>query len=248
MPIALEFLGITAMESNHPEEAIAFCDEALVAAREHGDPWDELHALTFLALNCSLCGEPERGRAFADEALAGARRVGNGYLVAMTLFNAGLARAQTEPDVALDLLEEAAVASRIRNPGQLGQAAFFRAIAHLRLRQVPEAARALRTSLPLMQETGSDFFISTVIGTAAGLIARAAPVAAAQLLAALDRYFTETGISGAPNDVATRQRTRARVEESLGPDAFADAWANGAELSIDEAAALAHDELGKLDV
>ncbi len=247
MPMALEFLGIVAMETNHPEEAIAYCDEALVVAREHGDLWDELHALQFLALNCSLCGEPERGQKLADEAVAGARRLGNGYLVAQALFDAGLARAQTEPELAIRLLEEAEVASRIRNPNRLGQAAFFRGIAHLRLRQVPEAARALRASLPFMQETGSDFFTGTLIGTAAALIARSAPAAAAELLGALDRYFTETGISGAPNDVATRQRTRARVEEALGPDAFADAWANGATMSIDEAAALAHDELGKLD-
>ena len=247
IPMALEFLGITAMESNHPEEAIAYSEEALVAAREHGDPWEELHALHFLALNCTLCGELERGQKLADEALAGARRLGNGYLVAQTLFVAGQARAQTEPEVAIDLLEEAAVASRIRNVNRLGQAAFFRGIAHLRLRQVPEAARALRTSLPLMQETGSDFFTSTLIGTAAALISRSGPVAAAQLLAALDRYFTEAGIAGAPNDVATRERTRARVEEALDPDGFADAWANGAAMSIDEAAALAYDELGKLD-
>ena len=94
MPMALEFLGIVAMETNHPEEAIAYCDEALVVAREHGDLWDELHALQFLALNCSLCGEPERGQNLADEAVAGARRLGNGYLVAQALFDAGLARAR----------------------------------------------------------------------------------------------------------------------------------------------------------
>jgi predicted ATPase/class 3 adenylate cyclase len=247
IPIALDFLGIAAMESNHPEEGIAYCEEALDAARKHGDRWEELHALHFLALNCSLCGEPERGRILADEALAGARRLGNGYLVAQTLFDAGLARAHTEPEVAVRLLEEADVASRIRNPNRLGQAAFFRGIAHLRLRQVPEAARALRTSLPLMQETGSDFFTSTLIGTAAGLIARSSPGAATQLLAALDRYFAEAGIPGAPNDVASRQRTRARVEESLDRDAFADAWAHGATMSIDEAAALAQGELDRLD-
>ncbi len=247
IPMALDFLGIAAMESNHPEEAIAYCDEALVAAHEHGDRWDELLSLHFLALNCTLCGELERGQKLADEALAGARRLGNGYLFAQTLFVAGLARVQTEPEVAIGLLEEAAVASQIRNPNRLGQTAFFRGIAHLHLRQVPEAARALRTSLPLMQETGSDFFISTVIGTAAGLIARSAPVAAAQLLAALDRYFTETGIAGAPRDIATRERTRARADEALGPDGFADAWENGATMSIDEAATLAYDELEKID-
>jgi hypothetical protein len=34
---------------------------------------------------------------------------------------------------------------------------------------------------------------------------------------------------------------------ALGPEAFADAWARGAAMNIDEAAALAHDELGKIE-
>jgi hypothetical protein len=33
----------------------------------------------------------------------------------------------------------------------------------------------------------------------------------------------------------------------MAPDDFADSWALGAELSVEEAAALAHDALGKLD-
>jgi len=247
VPVALTSLGIAALESNQPAHAIAYCDEALAAARAHGGAWHEFNALQSVSIVCSLGGEPERGRKVADELLASARRLGNSYLVAQALFNAGMARVDTEPEVAVRLLEESAVATRIRNASRLGQTAFFRGIAHLRLRQVPEGARSLRTSLPFMQETGSDFFTSTVIGTAAGLIARSAPGAAAQLLAALDRYATESGIPGAPADVATKARTRARVEQSLGPDAFAEAWAHGAEMSIDEAAALAHDELGRID-
>ncbi|MSO79561.1 MAG: adenylate/guanylate cyclase domain-containing protein [Acidimicrobiia bacterium] len=247
MPVALAMLGIYALESNEPEQAIAFCDEGLTAARERGGVWLELNALQFLSLACSLGGEPERGREVADEMLAGARRLGNRYLIAQALFNAGLARVQTEPEVAVRLLEEAAVASRIRNANRLGQTAFFCGIAHLQLRQVPEAAQALRTSLPLMQETGSDFFTSTVLATAAVLIARAAPAAATQLLGALDRYATESGIPGAPADVATKARTRARVEQALDARAFAEAWALGAEMTIDEAAALAHEELGKIE-
>ena len=34
----------------------------------------------------------------------------------------------------------------------------------------------------------------------------------------------------------------------MDPAMFADAWARGAELTIDEAAALANDELGTLDI
>jgi hypothetical protein len=42
--------------------------------------------------------------------------------------------------------------------------------------------------------------------------------------------------------------TRARVEETLGPEGFAEAWALGGEMTIDEAAALAHEELGRIDI
>ena len=40
--------------------------------------------------------------------------------------------------------------------------------------------------------------------------------------------------------------TLARVEQALDAHAFAEAWALGAEMTIDEAAALAHDELGHI--
>ena len=105
----------------------------------------------------------------------------------------------------------------------------------------------MQTALVILQEHGGDFFTTTVIATAAGMLTRSEPAVAAMLLAALDRYAAESGAPGAPADVATRQRSRTRVEQTLGPDVFADAWAQGAAMSIDEAAALAHDELGKLE-
>jgi hypothetical protein len=79
------------------------------------------------------------------------------------------------------------------------------------------------------------------------MLTRSVPAVADALLAALDRFATESGAPGAPADVATRQRSRTRVEQALGPDAFVEAWAEGAAMSIDEAAVLAHDELGKLE-
>ena len=98
-----------------------------------------------------------------------------------------------------------------------------------------------------MQESGTDFFTATVIGTAAGLLARPAAGDAVQLLSALDRFQADSGMAGAPADVEIQRRTRARLEESMAPDEFADSWALGAELSVEDAAALAHDALGKLD-
>ena len=86
MPIALQFLGITALESNDPEEAISYCEEAVAVARKHGDQWTEVNALQQLAMVCSLGGEPERGRMLADEALTTARRLGNAHLVVQALW------------------------------------------------------------------------------------------------------------------------------------------------------------------
>jgi tetratricopeptide (TPR) repeat protein len=246
VPMALLFLGLTALESNHPEAAIAYCDDALVLAREHGDAWDQTLALGYLALVCALGGEPERGRMLADEGLTAARHLGQGYLVSQVLLASGTARVESEPEMAVELLQELPTASRIGGRLEVGEAALFKGIALLRLGRRAEAARSMQSALVLLREHGGDFFISTVIATVAAMLTRSEPAVAAVLLAAVDRYAAESGASGAPADVATRQRSRARVEQTLGRDAFADAWAQGEAMSIDEAAALAHDELDRL--
>ena len=88
----LQFLGITALESNHPEEAIAYCEEAVAVAREHDDEWAQMMARSQLAIVCLFGGEPERGRMLADETLTAARRIGEGYLLTMALLVSGQAR------------------------------------------------------------------------------------------------------------------------------------------------------------
>jgi tetratricopeptide (TPR) repeat protein len=243
-PLALTELGIAALESNHPEEAIAHAEEALAAARAAADPYWEAYALQILSLTCSLGGDGERGRSTAAEALARARRLGNRFLIGSSLLAAGIARVTSEPEVALELLEEGAHFWPL-SISDLGQTYFFRGVAHLRLGQSSEAAHALQAALPIMQETGTDLFTATVIGAAAGLLARPAAGDAVQLLSALDRFHADSGIAGAPAE--TQRRTRARLEESMAHDEFADSWALGAELSVEDAAALAHDALGKLD-
>jgi predicted ATPase len=247
LPLASAMLGIAALESGRPDDAIAHCDEAVAAARRLGDRWYELEALQALALACSLGNERDRGRRVADEVLGATRHLGNGYLLQQGLFAAGLSRFRTEPENAVRLLEDCQVFSRtIRSANQNGQASFFKGLAYLRLGRRADAAEALRTSLPLMQETGGDFFTGTVIAAAAGLMARSAPEVATQLLGALDRFRTESRVAGAPDDVEAQRQTRSRLEQSMEPTAFADAWSQGSELSIDEAAALAHDELGRV--
>lgn len=242
---ALANLGIAALESNRPEEAIARCEEALEAARQAGDTYMETFVLGNLSLACSLGGDEDRGRAFADEGLALARRLGHASLIGGALLGAGIARVSSEPDVAIELLEESARTSS--HSTNLGNTAFFGGIAHLRLGQRRQAVRLFSAALPHMQKTGSDFFIAIVIGTAAGLLSRSAPLAAARLLSALDRFRAESGMAGPPDDVKLQRRTRARIEESTEPKEFAEAWARGSEMTIEDAAAFTAAELDKLE-
>lgn len=244
VPRALSQLGILALESNQPDEAISRCEEALVVARERGDDWYELDTLNMLVLSCCLGGDAERGRALADEALVDARRIGNRFLLASALMGGGIARVTQDPADALELFDEAQRTLPVRNINTRGSMHLFAAVAHLLTDGPSEAAQELRSALALMQETGSDYFTSMVISTSVSLLARSAPAIAVALLGALDAYHRNSGIAGAPNDVAQRDRVRTRLERALPADQFAEGWNRGAALSVDEAAALTREELG----
>ena len=242
---ALTNLGMAALESNRPADAVDLCTQALDAARAEAGLFSEIAARSNLATVSSLGGDDERGRMLADEALTQARRLGNRFLIGVTLLSAGMGRVASEPEVAIELLEELD-RTIARTPQVRAQTYFWRGIAHLRLREPAAGARALRTALLLMVECGSDFFTATMVGTAAGLLARSDPAVTVQLLATLDRHRTESGMEGAPADVDVQRRTRDRLQASMAPDDFATAWARGAQLSVEEAAFLAHDALGPL--
>jgi hypothetical protein len=68
-----------------------------------------------------------------------------------------------------------------------------------------------------------------------------------RLLSALDRFRVESGLPGAPNDVAQQARVRARLERSMDAREFTTAWQRGAMLTIDDAGALTDEELAKLE-
>jgi tetratricopeptide (TPR) repeat protein len=245
VPIALASLGIAALEANHPEDAVAQCEAAVAAARDVGDRYWELFAMGNLALAYGLGGDRARGIATSEAMLTGARKLGNQWLTGTALLGAGINRALDEPERAVVLLEESS--RLLGTSANIAQTYFFRGIALLRLGRLDEGAGMLRASLPLMKATGSDFFTGTVVGTCASVLARAAPVAAAEMLGALERLRDESGVSGAPDDVDVQQRARKRLERSIDPAELAAAWARGAELSVDEAADLAYVELGKLE-
>jgi predicted ATPase/class 3 adenylate cyclase len=244
VPIAVASLGIAELESNRAEEAVRQCAAGVDAARAAGDEFWELFTLGNLVLACGLGTERERGLVLSDELVRRAHRLGSQWLLGTALNNAGIIRALDEPDAAIELLTEA---ERLLSTSTVAaQARFFHGIALLRLGRPVEGAAMLRSALPLMKVTGSDYFVSNVVGTCAAVLARETPSPAARLLAAIERFQRESGIEGTARDLETQRRTRERLERVMDPDELADAWQSGAELSMDEAADFAYTELGKL--
>jgi predicted ATPase/class 3 adenylate cyclase len=242
VPVALAHLGIASLEANRPDDAARQCEAGVEAARAVGDEFWELFAMGNLALAYGLGTHPERALVVSDEMMQRARRLGNQWLMGTALMAAGVTRALDQPDAAIELLTESA--ELLPTGNNIGQAYFFRGVALLRLGRDAEGATMLRDALPFMKATGSDFFTATVVGTGATLLARDVPATAARLLGAIERFQQESGMAGAPGDIETQRRARARLERAMNPDQLAEAWRAGAELSIEEAADLAHVELG----
>jgi predicted ATPase/class 3 adenylate cyclase len=244
MPYALSSLGIAELEANHMPEAIAHCSAAVEIARELGDEFWELWVTSNLVLVLVFGGD-DRAVEMSDALVQRTRRRGASFLTGTALLGAGICRVLTEPELAIEMLEEAT--EHLPTFGNRGQALYFSAIARLQLGRTSEAARDLHDALPFMQTTGSEFFTATAIATCAALLARTEPIVAAELLGAIERYHRQSGLDGAPRDVETQHRVRARLERSMEPRELSDALARGADLTIDQAAELAADALASLE-
>jgi tetratricopeptide (TPR) repeat protein len=244
VPFVLANLGIAALETNQPDAAAQHCAAAVDAARAADDVFWELFTMSNLVLACGLGIDHDRAISTSDEALPRSRRLGNQWILGGILMSAGCIRSLTEPELAIELLDESRRV--LPTSSNVGQVHFWRGLALLRLGRPVEAAASMRDSLPHMIETGSDFFTATVVGTGAALIARSAPATAAELLGAVERFRLESGMEGAPADVETHARTRARLERAMDPEDLAAAWARGAGFTIEEAADVARAALGAL--
>ena len=124
VPIALASLGIAALETNHPADAVAHCEAGVEAARAADDLFWELFTMGNLALAYTLGGDYERGQAVSDELLNRTRRLGNQSLTGTALMAAGVSRVLDEPEVAIELLEESA--RLLPTSSNVGQTCFFR--------------------------------------------------------------------------------------------------------------------------
>jgi hypothetical protein len=244
--IALRFLGILELEAHDPDMAVRRCEEALAASRERGGRLDEVESLWHLTLVCALGADQERATALADDCVEAARRLGNRYGLASALQAAGHAWLRADAARALAAFEECDRLLFGREMSFHMQLVFFRGIARIRLGELSLGARDIDEALARFDQGGNRYYISMALALVATLASRHDPGTAARILAAADRIRDDLGLGGAPHDAEARRRARERLENTMGPEEFANALDDGGALDLSDAIGLAHAVLDEL--
>jgi predicted ATPase len=209
-----EKLGVTGPRRAHAEITLAICEEKL--------------------------GNGERSGEIYEAALSRARAGGDDVSVATILNNIGnnalatgdLVSARTHIEESVEMNRRLGQEiSRANNLIDLG----FIALAESRLEA---AATVLRESLAIIRvERVANSLVWVVEALAALALARGDAVSAARLLAATTRPREELGIASDFYTIGekTRGRTLEGAREQLGDGAFAVAWEEGEQLSLEDA-------------
>jgi predicted ATPase/class 3 adenylate cyclase len=245
-PYALMAFALRALVTTQPADARNYAEEALAGVRPDQQPFIAAECLSFCSVMISLTSEDPRGLELADRAIEMARPLGNDHCLGAALQAAGLARYRTDPAAAIALLNEGIDVSTEAS-GTHDMSFVFKGFAHLSLREYGPAARAFDAALAFHHAAGAVYYQSVVLAAIAGLLARTGSTSTAtQLLGALERLRDNGRIVGAPRDLAMQQQLRDRLENAFNPSTFAEVWAAGRQLVLDDAVSLARAELSQL--
>jgi predicted ATPase/class 3 adenylate cyclase len=245
-PYALIAFALEALVTNRPADARRYAEEAVARARAASPPYTQAECLSICSTMFSTTGEAPRAIELAEQAIELARPLGNDNMLSHALAQAGIARYRTDPAAAIALLDESTMVTTevvaIR-----GHAVFFKGMSHVRLREYGEAAQAFAAALAFHHAAGAQYYQSTVLAAIASLLARIGSTdAAIQLLGSLERLRDDGQMIGAAGDLAMQEQLRDRLQHTLEPNKFADLWAAGRRLTLDDAVSLARAELSQV--
>jgi tetratricopeptide (TPR) repeat protein len=236
----LNQLGTVAREQGDYPAARSFHEQGLALYRALDRSWGVAGCLNNLGVVALLEGEPERARWLHQEALEVRRRQGDERGVASSLGNLGaVARALGELAEAAALHEEAlAVRRRLGDRwGIAGSLLHLGALACAR-GDLAGSRRLLGESLELLREVGDGLGLCEWLEAGAGVAAgegRAA--AAARLWACAERAREALGAPLPRFKRAPRASALSALRAALGEPAFAAAWAEGRQLTPEQAVA-----------
>jgi tetratricopeptide (TPR) repeat protein len=227
-------------------------DAYFAAAQENdiaaGDEWALAMTLANRGKMAAKLGEFARAQVLLQEALARHRRVGQAWGLALTLSNQGLAYIlQQEFDQALCVLAESqAICQAIRAKALLAGVKQSLAIIAMERAEYAEAGALLTEALTMRQESAMPKYLLEALETAVQLeIKLEHPHRSLSLAAAICNYRHRLQIIASPVEGKLLEDAVVAARHQLSEEAAASAWAKGAGMTLEEAAAYAVEDVAQ---
>ncbi|MGH2616870.1 MAG: ATP-binding protein, partial [Thermomicrobiales bacterium] len=236
--------GATWIAALHGEadRAANYAEQAVALARVGADDAALARALFMLSLARGGQGDHVAAVRHADEALTLFQRVGDRTWVPFALNRLGVERSEQEDYAGAAALYETALTGwrDVGQPWGIGTALLNLGLVARQLGDNERAASLLRECVPLAVAQGDRWgLVELLIGLADIAADAGEPGLGARLLGAANRIHTELGIVLQSYVAQIQTRALEAARSTLGQDAFADEWAKGRALSLDEAIAAA---------
>ncbi|MBV9357545.1 MAG: tetratricopeptide repeat protein, partial [Chloroflexi bacterium] len=222
-------------------------EPAVMLASELGDGWALAWAHHVLGRVAYFEGDATSAGRLAEESLAVARELGDDWLVAWALHLLGLAAhiAGRYADARTYYKEAVSIRRRLGYREGIGICLSLLAMLAYRQRELASAGALAHESLVMLRDLGARWTVHNslvILAVVAGALGR--PEQMVRLAAATDAYSQVVDVTPVPLAETMLRDALATAQSELGQATYAQVWAAGRALSLDqavaEALALAH--------
>ncbi len=205
----------------------------------------------YLGLIEFLDERPEKAQRYLKEAgghfVSSGVEAGLGFVgwllasISLARIEQGTAKPRDDPDALVEGLERIVGGARhLGDRNFLAHGLASLSYAHLLRGDWKRAQKTLSEGTLALHELGNKYCLAHHLEfSAKGALARGEPARATRLLAASDALRERLGTPGTPSDQHRRDSLRARLATELDAESLQEAFADGTQLSIDDAVALA---------
>jgi len=243
----LNALSNTAVDQGDLDSAQRFCEEGLAVIGEIGLARMEPRLRCRLGVLAFLRGDAAMARELIESVLRDARARGDREITSLSLGElAKIASTEERHDEALALAHEGVTA--IRETGDVAETAGALCVlggAALAAGDLPAAEQALREGLALARQSGGGLLVVDLLEAIAGVWhGRGERSTAARVLGAAQRERRRMGTPALGNARGCQHRLLRGLHDALGQETLAQVLAEGEDLTVEEAVALALSEAG----
>jgi predicted ATPase len=250
MAVALELAALLMSLGPDVKMALAYLEEGVSLARELKDPYPLAVCLIRFGDALKPQGKAAAARPFLEEGVALARRIGDKGVLSEGLRELGsLYYIEGDLTAAVSLTEEALANARAIGSLLSVFLALFQLVVISCLQNDPAKAKGYCSELwALGKDTGSPFvaaFALLTFGLAASLGGESGRCV--RLLAAAQAVLARFGVNPGEGDAVTKvmRQVLEKAQVQLGPAAFQAAWAEGQQMTLEQALALATENEGE---